>query len=112
MYTQIYNTVFSKSEFQQCPTTQSKLITIANRRALFNWVSKNQIQSDDNCQSEKRLPWLFMIKARENASDQVVIGLHLIGWDCDASFLDQSHNEVKQNQSNPASLLILSWKLL
>ena len=68
MYTQIYNTVFSKSEFQQCPTTQSKLITIANRRALFNWVSKNQIQSDDNCQSEKRLPWLFMIKARENAS--------------------------------------------
>ena len=32
-------------------------------------------------------------KARENAGDQVVIG-----WECGASFMDQSQSEVKQNQ--------------
>ena len=63
-------------------------------------------------QWEHRVETGNLLKAQKNASDQVVIGLHLIGWDYDASFLDQSHNEVKQNQSNPASLLILSWKLL
>ena len=37
-------------------------------------------------QSEKgKLP-----KARENAGDQVVLILHLIGWESGASFLDQS----------------------
>ena len=41
-------------------------------------------------------------QARENACDQVAFGLvlHLIGWVGDASFLNQSQSEVKQNQSN------------
>ena len=54
-------------------------------RALFNWVSKKQIQSDDNCQSEKKVIVIIsqwehrvetgnLLKARENASDQVVFG--------------------------------------
>ena len=41
--------------------------------------------------------------ARENASAQVVIvfSLSLTGWESDASFLDQSQSEEKQNKSNP-----------
>ena len=34
-----------------------------------------------------------LLKARENAGDQVVIG-----WECGASFMNQSQSEVKQNQ--------------
>ena len=46
-----------------------------------------------------------LLDERENASDQarLVFVFHLIGWDCGASFLDQSQSEVKQNQSNPES---------
>ena len=56
-------------------------------------------------QWELRVETANLLKARENASNQVVFGFG-------ASFLDQSHNEVKQNQSNTTSLSILSWKLL
>ena len=47
-----------------------------------------------------------LLKARENAGDQVVIG-----WECGARFMDQSQSEVKQNQqisgNFPYSLLYL-----
>ena len=41
-----------------------------------------------------------------------VLLLHLIGWEGGTSFLDQSKDEVKQTQSSPGSLTILSWKML
>ena len=37
--------------------------------------------------------------------------LHLIGWKCGTSFLNQSHSKVKQNESSPGLLLALNWKL-
>lgn len=53
-------------------------------------------------------------KARENVGDLVVIGfsLHLIGWESDAIFLDQSLNDVKQKESNAELISTLNWKLL
>lgn len=53
-------------------------------------------------------------KARENVGDLVVIGfsLHLIGWESDAIFLDQSQNDVKQKESNAELISTLNWKLL
>lgn len=41
-----------------------------------------------------------------------VLLLHLIGWEGGTSFLDQSKGEVKQTQSSPGSLTMLSWKML
>ena len=38
--------------------------------------------------------------------------LNLIGWEGGASFLDQSHGEVKQNHSNPRLPSTLNWKIL
>ena len=32
---------------------------------------------------------------------QLFLVLHLIGWEGGASFLDQSHGKIKENQSNP-----------
>ena len=69
-------------------------------------------------QWELRVETANPLKARENASDQVVFGLSftydwLRLWR--ESFwvsVDQPHKEVKQNQSSTASLSILSWKLL
>ena len=54
----------------------------------------------------KRSQWVIEAKTsklpeeRENAIHQVemVVVLHLIGWDDGASDLDQSKSEVKQNQ--------------
>ena len=54
----------------------------------------------------KEEPWVIEAKTsklpeeRENAIHQVemVVVLHLIGWDDGASDLDQSKSEVKQNQ--------------
>ena len=45
-------------------------------------------------------------EARENAGDQVAIGLNfeLIGLEIDANFLDQSKSEVKLYQRNPVLL--------
>ena len=55
-----------------------------------------------------------LLKARENARHQVVIGssLYLIGWEKGTSFLGQSQSEVKHNQSNHELLSTLTWKLL
>ena len=36
----------------------------------------------------------------------LVLVLHLIGWESDASYLDQLQSEVRQNQSNPVLLSI------
>ena len=51
-------------------------------------------------------------EARENANDKVaiVLVLHLIGWESGASFVDQSQNEVKENQSNIDLLSTLNSK--
>ena len=38
-------------------------------------------------------------QARENACEQVTIGLSLIGRESGAKFFNQSQSEVKQNQS-------------
>ena len=47
-----------------------------------------ELKFKTNCLSE----------ARENKSDQVVIGLvlHLIGWESGVSFPDQSHREAEK----------------
>ena len=52
-------------------------------------------------------------KARENVGDLVVIGfsLHLIGWESDAIFLDQSQNDVKQKESNAELILDTQLKI-
>ena len=46
--------------------------------------------------------------------DQVVIEVSLlfIAWESGASYLDQSHSEVKQNQCNSGKISTLSLKLL
>ena len=46
--------------------------------------------------------------------DQVVIEVSLlfIAWESGASYLDQSHSEVKQNQRNSGKISTLSLKLL
>ena len=48
-------------------------------------------------------------KAREIAATKswLVLALYLIGWESDASFLNQSQSEVKQNQWNPALFIKL-----
>ena len=51
-------------------------------------------------------------KARQHASDQVATSFSfesdwLREW---REFLDQSHNEIKRNQSNPGLLSTLNWK--
>ena len=38
--------------------------------------------------------------------------LNVIGWEGGASFLDQSHGEVKQNRGNHRLLSTLNWKIL
>ena len=38
--------------------------------------------------------------------------LNVIGWEGGASFLDQSHGEVKQNHGNHRLLSTLNWKIL
>ena len=48
-------------------------------------------------------------KARKIAATKswLVLVLHPIGWESDASFLNQSQSEVKQNQWNPALFIKL-----
>ena len=38
--------------------------------------------------------------------------LHLIGWESDSSFQNQTQNEVKLNQCNLGLLSTLNWKFL
>lgn len=67
-----------------------------------------------NSQLDLEVKTSILPKARENVGDLVVIGfsLHLIGWESDAIFLDQSQNDVKQKESNAELISTLSWKLL
>lgn len=67
-----------------------------------------------NSQLDLKVKTSILPKARENVGDLVVIGfsLHLIGWESDAIFLDQSQNDVKQKESNAELISTLNWKLL
>ena len=67
-----------------------------------------------NRQLDLEVKTSILPKARENVGDLVVIGfsLHLIGWESDAIFLDQSQNDVKQKESNAELISTLNWKLL
>lgn len=67
-----------------------------------------------NSQLDLEVKTSILPKARENVGDLVVIGfsLHLIGWESDAIFLDQSLNDVKQKESNAELISTLNWKLL
>ena len=79
----------------------------------FRWASEGQNQRYCNNQSTKRST---SSKANENSEFKeancssagrarcaaaMVLILHLIGWEYDASFLNQSQNEVKPSQNNP-----------
>ena len=90
-------------------------------KALFDWRSLNQNQSNCNSLSEERkISWRTKRtkskppKARENAGGQVALVLifHLIGLESGANFVDQSQSKVKQKQCSPALLLIINRKLL
>ena len=113
MYTGIENTVFSKSALQLFPTKSGHY---CRSSSAFQLSIENQNQSNHNYQSEKKLTMILsqwelkietgnLLKARETrvTKSWLVLILHLIA-NCDTSFLDQSHNEVRLNQSNPASL--------
>ena len=58
--------------------------------------------------------WAYCIKGGKTrmTKSQFVQALNLIGWEGGASFLDQSHGEVKKNQSNHWLLSTLNWKML
>ena len=86
-------------------------------RVLFDWVLWNK--SNDKNQSEERKntfksQWKLGVKTnkqpkrRETRATEswLVLVLHLIGWESDASYLDQSQSEVKQYQNNPMLLSI------
>ena len=84
--------------------------------STFQLSIENQNQSNQKSQSEQKLTmticqWKLkvatgnLLKARETrvTKSWLVLILHLIA-NCDTRFLDQSHNEVTLNQSNPVSL--------
>ena len=69
--------------------TKPKTITTTNHR-------KGNVT---RCQWELEVKAVQPPEARENACDQVVLILNLIGWESGVSFVDQLHNEVKQNKA-------------
>ena len=83
-------------------------------RAVFDWVSLKQKPKQSQQPiiartisprelKAKQANYLKRGKTRMTKSWLVLV-LHLIGWEVDASFLDQSQSEVKQNQSNSGLL--------
>ena len=60
-----------------------------------------QEHSNDKARSNKKTIWLMRGKTRVIKSWLVSLALNLTGWESGASFLNQSHSEVIQNQSNP-----------
>ena len=58
--------------------------------------------------------WAYCVKGGKirMIKSRFVQVLNLIGWEGGASFLDQSHGEVKQNHSNPRLPSTLNWKIL
>ena len=65
---------------------------------LLLWVTNKWSHSPLKAKGEWGANGKRKIKAREYAGDQpmwLVLVLHLIGWEDDMSFLDQSKGEVK-----------------
>ena len=84
----------------ECHKTKIKTTTTANHSEEY--ISRSQWELEVKT---SKLP-----EARENASDQVVIGLSLASdW---LRKWRQSHNKVKQRKSNPGLISILNWKCL
>ena len=89
----------------------------------LGWLSLNQNQINYNGQSKERemlkSQWELktkttkLPKARENAGDQVVIGVSFAS-ESGASFLDQAQSKVKQNRINfgTPSKIVSTWCLL
>ena len=86
-------------------------------RVLSDWVSWNKRNENDQSEEWKntfKSQWKLRIKItkqpkrRETRATEswLVLVLHLIGWESDAGYLDQSQSEVRQNQSNPVLLSI------
>ena len=81
----------------ECHKTKTKIITTTNQK---EYTSKRQWEhKEPNCPKRG--------KTRATKS-----WLRPTGWEDDASFLDQSQSEVKQNQCNPRLISTLNWKLL
>ena len=86
-------------------------------RVLSDWVSWNKRNENDQSEEWKntfKSQWKLRVKTtkqpkrRETRATEswLVLVLHLIGWESDASYLDQLQSEVRQNQSNPVLLSI------
>ena len=60
------------------------------------------------------LLWAYCVKGGKTRviKSRFVQVLNVIGWEGGASFLDQSHGEVKQNYGNHGLLSTLNWKIL
>ena len=58
--------------------------------------------------------WAYCVKGGKTRviKSRFVQVLNVIGWEGGASFLDQSHGEVKQNHGNHRLLSTLNWKML
>ena len=105
------SSIFRLSVVKRKQTSSRQPIRWKENKRYYNSqsdVKKNTLKS----QWKLKVKVTKLLKARENAGDQVVIG-----WECGASFMDQSQSEVKQNQqisgNFPYSLLYLqSWALL
>ena len=85
-----------------CRKTKSKLITTVNQKKE-NTFKANEISNRPNC--------LKRGKTRATKSWLVLV-YHVIAWENDASFLDQSQSEVKQKQCSARLHSTLIRKLL
>ena len=58
--------------------------------------------------------WAYCVKGGKTRviESRFVQVLNVIGWEGGASFLDQSHGEVKQNHGNHRLLSTPNWKIL
>lgn len=88
----ILSVVKPKGKQTQQPIITKKISREANEN--LKWKRANCVQGGKTRVIQSRL----------------IIILYWTVWESGATFLDQSHNEVNQNLSNPELLLTLYWK--